>query len=336
MITDSLFSIVIPIYNSEKYLLDCIQSVQNQTYSDLDIILVDDGSTDSCKSICEKLLINDKRLRYFYKKNGGVSSARNYGLREAKGEYISFIDSDDFIDKRYVESILELIDKTIDMVVLGHLRYNENEKTSKIVKHKFINKTYTSNELKQIIIDDGRFNGFTVASACAVCFRTSIIRANNILFNETVKFNEDGLFTSEYVLHCSNNIILNYSKALYYYRINNSSATQQIVEYDEKYIHSMDNIINRLSLYVEYSNNIYIQISRRKATKTLTKIMSMVRNNIAYDQIRSEMYNVEFMTSLKKVKFSSLTLSFKIIYILLFFRFYKIVYWIFTYKIKKV
>ncbi len=332
MIIDSLYSIIIPVYNSEKYILDCVVSVQNQTYSNLDIILVDDGSTDSSRSIIEKLILNDNRMRYFYKSNGGVSSARNYGLNKARGEYISFIDSDDFISENYVESIMELIDNNIDMIALGHLRYNEISKTSVVVKHNFTNKTYTSNELKQIIIDDGRFNGFTVASACAVCFRMSILRENNILFDETVKYNEDGLFTSEYVLHCNNNIIINYSKAYYFYRFNNSSATQQIVENDVEYITSMDNIIKRLSIYIHDSNNISVQISYRKGTKALTKIISMIRNNISYNQIRYEMCNIEFRTSLKKIKFAGLNLSFKITYILLILRFYMIVYWIISYK----
>lgn len=335
MVTKSLISIVVPIYNSEKYLFQCVQSIRNQTYTNLEIILVDDGSTDSCESICKELLDSDNRLRYFYKKNGGVSSARNYGIMQANGEYISFIDSDDFIDDRYVESMFDLMDKSIDMVVLGHLRYNEDEKTTKIVKHRFINKTYTANQLKQIIIDDGRLNGFTVASACAVCFRTNIIKLNNLLFNETVKYNEDGLFTSEYVLHCSNNIILNYSKAYYYYRVNNSSATNQIVEFDSNYIHSMENIIKKLSIYAGPSNNVQLQIAFRKATKTLTKIMSMVKYDIDYLEIKKQMSNADFRTSLKKTKFTGLTLSFKIIYILVLMRFYKMVYWIILLKYRK-
>lgn len=101
-----LVSIIIPIYNVEKYLAECLQSIINQTYSNIEIILVNDGSTDNSEKICLNYIKLDKRIKYYYKKNGGLSSSRNYGLTKSHGSYICFIDSDDFIDNNYVEKLL--------------------------------------------------------------------------------------------------------------------------------------------------------------------------------------------------------------------------------------
>ena len=95
---DFLISVIVPVYNREMYLERCVRSIMNQTYQNLEILLVDDGSTDGSGEICERLAKEDKRIRVFHKENGGSSSARNLGIREAKGEYLGFIDSDDYIE----------------------------------------------------------------------------------------------------------------------------------------------------------------------------------------------------------------------------------------------
>lgn len=92
-------SIIVPIYNVEKYIFKCLESIVNQSFTDFEVILVDDGSTDNSSIICNKFVTEDSRFKYFYKNNGGLSDARNYGLNYAKGKYVVFIDSDDFIEK---------------------------------------------------------------------------------------------------------------------------------------------------------------------------------------------------------------------------------------------
>ena len=90
-------SVIVPVYNAGRHLPRCVQSIQSQTMRDLEIILVDDGSTDGSARLCEELASADDRIRVFHKKNGGVSSARNFGIEKAKGEYLLFVDADDFI-----------------------------------------------------------------------------------------------------------------------------------------------------------------------------------------------------------------------------------------------
>lgn len=109
MNTDALISVVVPIYNVEKFLYRCIMSVICQNYSNLEIILVDDGSTDGCSQICDELADKDERIKVIHKPNGGLSSARNAGISAATGEYIMLVDSDDYIDSRMARYLLELI-----------------------------------------------------------------------------------------------------------------------------------------------------------------------------------------------------------------------------------
>lgn len=105
-------SIIVPIYNVEKYIFKCLESIVNQSFTDFEVILVDDGSTDNSSIICNKFVTEDSRFKYFYKNNGGLSDARNYGLNYAKGKYVVFIDSDDFIEKKYLEILYKEIKGT--------------------------------------------------------------------------------------------------------------------------------------------------------------------------------------------------------------------------------
>ena len=103
-----LISIIVPIYNVEKYIKKCIDSIINQTYTNLEIILVDDGSPDNCGKICDKYKEKDDRIKVIHKKNGGLSDARNAGIDIATGEYITFIDSDDYVAENYIEVLYNL------------------------------------------------------------------------------------------------------------------------------------------------------------------------------------------------------------------------------------
>lgn len=121
-------SVIVPVYNVEKYLERCMSSLLNQTFDDYEILLVDDGSTDSCSAICEKYIDNE-RVKVFHKQNGGLSDARNYGLERASGKYVTYIDSDDYVSKDYLKYLYDLIQKeNADMSCCGYVRTdNSNE-----------------------------------------------------------------------------------------------------------------------------------------------------------------------------------------------------------------
>lgn len=114
-----LISIIIPVYNVEQYLERCIQSVISQTYSCIEVLLIDDGSTDGSGPICDRWAVQDRRVKVFHKKNGGASSARNLGLANAQGEFIAFVDSDDYIKEDMYEELLKGMDEQVDIVCCG-------------------------------------------------------------------------------------------------------------------------------------------------------------------------------------------------------------------------
>lgn len=142
-------SVIVPAFNVEKYLNRCVESILNQTYSNIEVILIDDGSTDSSGKICDELGIKDSRIKVIHKKNGGLSDARNCGLDEATGKYVCFIDSDDSIKNNYIEKLYEAIVKNdVQIAVCGYNRIDENDN--------FLENTILSDEVlsgHQILLD---------------------------------------------------------------------------------------------------------------------------------------------------------------------------------------
>lgn len=129
---EDLISIIVPIYNVENYVNKCIQSLVSQTYSHLEILLIDDGSTDHSGEICEKWAKQDRRIQVLHQKNSGPSKARNVGLQMAKGKWISFVDSDDYVAPQYIEKLYQLVDVNTKVVrIMVNSKYNEIKAGSK-------------------------------------------------------------------------------------------------------------------------------------------------------------------------------------------------------------
>ena len=159
-----MISVIIPIYNTGKLLNRMLQSIQKQSYKDLEIILINDGSTDESEQECKKAEINDERIRYFYQENAGVSSARNYGMKLAQGEYIAFLDSDDEIDTNYFEQLL-IACKNTDIAVCNLIVESNNKE--ELSRFEMNNQILTSTEaLNQLLTRKGINSG-----PCAKLFR---------------------------------------------------------------------------------------------------------------------------------------------------------------------
>lgn len=147
-------SVIVPVYNVEQYIHKCVDSILNQTFTDFELILVDDGSPDNCGKICAEYAKQDGRVKVIHKKNGGLSDARNVGLEEAVGEYISFIDSDDWVDRNvYSESLEYMQKKDLDIVCFDvtEVRVNKN-----LIRHKFdSDKVFAAKDaLYKILVDE--------------------------------------------------------------------------------------------------------------------------------------------------------------------------------------
>ena len=134
MVKEELLSIIVPVYNVEKYLNRCIESIVNQTYKTIEIILIDDGSSDNSSYLCDEWAKKDSRIKVVHKQNGGVSSARNQGIKVATGEYVQFVDSDDYLDVDFCKNIMSEYSDDIDLVVSGFTIIDDsgNKKITKV------------------------------------------------------------------------------------------------------------------------------------------------------------------------------------------------------------
>lgn len=180
-------SVIIPIYNTEKYLTRCIESVLSQAYSDLEIILVDDGSTDSSAQMCDEYALRDSRIRVVHKENGGLSSARNAGLEVATGKYIGFVDSDDYISPDFYESlVLNIGDKTTEIANARYVRVDENGNLRpSCVPHERCEDITPVCFAKELMLHVGD------VSVCTKLFPSELL--SDLRFNED-KLNEDLMF----------------------------------------------------------------------------------------------------------------------------------------------
>lgn len=184
-----LFSIIIPIYNVEKYLSKCIDSVINQEYKNIEIILVDDGSPDNCPKICDKYAEKDSRIKVIHKENGGLSDARNYGIKAAKGEYLLFLDSDDYWEGDCcLKNIVKKIDKNpeIDVLVYGCMDYSCISGKKEISRTGYNNEIITAQskyEVLKYFFESGLFPG----SAWITVTRRKFIVDNKLFFIKGIK-----------------------------------------------------------------------------------------------------------------------------------------------------
>ena len=166
---NDLVSIVVPVYKTEKYIERCVWSIRNQSYSNLEIILVDDGSPDSCGELCDSFAQEDKRIQVIHKKNGGLSSARNAGIDISRGDFICFIDSDDYISASYVETLLTLIKTTgSDFAKIDYVEvYSDLYTEPKI--HLRQKRVYFDEDVERAFLE------LSVDSACVFLYSKSLI-----------------------------------------------------------------------------------------------------------------------------------------------------------------
>lgn len=188
-------SIIVPVYNSaHKGLSQCIQSILEQNYKDFELIIVNDGSTDNSLEICESFGVKDERIRIIHKENHGVSAARNTGLSCAKGEFITFVDSDDYINPDYLSGMMEAARNT-DLVVCGLIQKFKDGKE----------KIFSVPEGKHALSNPEPFHRLMrsrlVLGPCNKIFKSSIIKSFNLVFPEDMDYGEDRIFCFDYLKH---------------------------------------------------------------------------------------------------------------------------------------
>jgi len=212
-----LISIIVPIFNCEKYIPQCVTSLINQTYRNTEILLINDGSTDSSGLLCDNYKESDNRITVIHQNNSGVSSARNQGLDCANGDYIAFVDADDYVSPDFIYSLYNNI-KNTDISICGYYRFSDSAPLRETLL------TFTPNlphdELFHYVLCNNHIGGYLWNKF----FRSKIIVENNIRFNTTLRIGEDMLWITEYLKHANNGVYI--PKALYYYQNNRDSALQ--------------------------------------------------------------------------------------------------------------
>ena len=216
---NELISIVVPIYNVENYLRQCLDSIQNQTYQNFECLLINDGSPDNSADICREYVSKDARFRYFEKENGGVSSARNLGIECSGGAYITFIDADDWVDSDYLEVLYnELIDENADISVSTYKRFHMGDNCWYLhsFQRGYEKRVFTNQELIDEFIALDTFD-YSYRFVCGKLVRKYLL--DKIAFNCMTTLGEDMEFWLK--LYLISNKVVFVNRDSYIYRIDN-------------------------------------------------------------------------------------------------------------------
>ncbi len=209
-------SIIVPVFNAEKYLSECIDSILSQSFKDFELILIDDGSKDSSLEICKAYEQKDSRVKVIHQENGGPGKARNNGLENAKGEWIGFVDSDDWIEKETYETALNIAkEKNADLVQWELvMEYPDNSVPNKCKAEGFFTAEQSGKYYRSVVY--------------ASIFKRTIIEENKIRFPTDSSLSEDALFNYQYYLKAKNCYYI--EKCFYHFRQNESSITHNVTK----------------------------------------------------------------------------------------------------------
>ena len=214
-----IISIIVPVYNVERYLRQCLDSIIAQTFTEWEAILVDDGSKDNSGAICDEYTKKDNRFVVIHKENGGVSSARNVGIGNARGEWICFVDADDELIDHAFSTMLSLITDSVDIVVAGYVKCNDLREIVYEVKER---ETYLRNREEAILeVYNPSFYSY-IGYPWAKIYRTEVVRKNDLKYDETVHVSEDRLFLLTYLSAISGKAFFTTAPVYYYYLRNDS------------------------------------------------------------------------------------------------------------------
>lgn len=223
-----IISIVVPVYNVEAYLHRCVESLQNQTLENIEILLVDDGSPDGCPQLCDALAKQDSRIRVVHKKNGGLSSARNAGLNIATGTYVGFVDSDDDVEPDMYEKMLEVMEsQQVDFLMSDYLRIPAKGapylKSANIRAGRYDKKAMREDIFPSLIMGENLDYG-PLLSVWHCLYRTDFLRSNRFYFDEQIRWSEDNIFSAIVGYHV-NSFYYMKGQGLYHYYQNPGTIT---------------------------------------------------------------------------------------------------------------
>ena len=229
-------SVIVPVYNTKKYLSRCLDSILSQSFTDFELLLIDDGSTDDSGVICDAYAEKDNRIRVFHKENGGVSSARNLGINNASGKWIYFVDSDDELLPDGLKTLVENVSEGADVVMAGYEDVDENGNRSCQTNERRSLRLTQRQSVTTIYTGSGLYY-FYMGYPWMRLFRNDLVKRLNIRFDSDIAIKEDSLFVMQYV--CRSNGITQYTtRPVYRYYQRPGSAMSETKHFDLKYVSS--------------------------------------------------------------------------------------------------
>ena len=268
---NELVSIIVPVYNTEEYIRQCLDSILNQTYQNFECLLINDGSSDNSADICREYVAKDTRFRYFEKENGGVSSARNLGIERSEGAYITFVDSDDWVDSDYLEVLYSaLIEEQADIAVSTYKKFNISDNCWYFhsFQVKYDRKVFTNVELINELVDLDSFD-FSYRFVSGKLVNRATLK--KIRFNELTTLGEDMEFWFKLYLISARVIYIN--RDSYIYRVSDHSRHVSL----EKFRSDLQQYLNFLT---------FLSVKGFDTSKYKKRCISLIKER---DQILKEL-----------------------------------------------
>lgn len=288
-----MISVIVSIYNIENYLKECVDSLLSQDYKDFEIILVDDGSTDSSGIICDKYQDAYSNVRVIHKRNGGLVSARKSGLLSSSGTHIIFLDGDDYLDKNCIATFSRYIKKhNPDIICASLTKVYPDGNTEKVPQY-INNGLYKGDSLERVIIPNmlstHRFFTFgIIPSVCTKCFKRDIILDAYSTMDDRITIGEDAAISYPSILKSNSILVVDY--AGYMYRQNPNSMTHT---YDDNLYKKLDYLLNRLD--DEFNGTHYINLKKQFYDYAFALLINGAKNEFKYSK---------YAIKVKKAKFS--------------------------------
>ncbi len=271
---EDLISIIIPVYNVEKYLCDCLDSVVNQTYKNIEIVLVDDGSTDNSGTICDEYAKKDKRVKVFHIENKGVSDARNFGVIKSLGKYITFIDSDDIVSKRYTELLYSILkSNNADISQCLFKRFSHTKNIVENIKCSHVEVYNSLYALQNLYNKKNRY--FNSTYVCGKLIKRKLV--------EDFKFPTGKMFEDSFVVYkyfFNSHFIACINQELYYYRISENSRTEK--EYTLRFLDGIE-VLEEIMLFFKKQQIVNRYLILNYLSQIRSNYFYILENNIDYN-----------------------------------------------------
>lgn len=303
MINNNIITIVVPVYNVELYLREFLESLITQSYQNMEILLINDGSSDKSLSICEEYKKKDSRINVYNNTNHGVSYTRNFGIDKAKGDYILFTDSDDVLDKDYIEKMCNQISKN-DIVICGY----KEKYLNCITEHQITSKeeTISKNEAIEKLFSNSSYKGFVWNKM----FKIDTIKKNKLYFDENIKILEDMLFVYNYIMCFDTINVCLIPDCLYNYRMRKSSAINKASSSKENsVIQSLDIMYNDMNTRKLESINFYkLLVTSLNNLKNINLKNNFIKkNNVDVKDLYNKIIKDKSISLKEKLKFITKT-----------------------------